>query len=151
MDKQLVVDTFRERVLPVRDGEYSVRELELEYVAETIAQTYERETEQLRQQVRLDLTKMADMAGGLRRAEEFLMGLRPPKPYGVIQDIQKAQRSAPSVLWGGNVQLAKVGGGMRILVPENVESGPLDGLEFERWYEAVILDRSGSEADDAQG
>ena len=60
---------------------------------------------QLRRQVSLDLAKMADMAGSLRETKDFLMRQRPPRAYGVIQRIDNALYSAPTVLFSRKAEL----------------------------------------------
>jgi len=57
-----------------------------------------------------------------------------------LAEAMDALSAAPKVAWRGKSQLARVPGGERVLVPEDSQEGPLEGLDFERMYETILLE-----------
>jgi hypothetical protein len=108
----------------------------LEYLREEHRKAVEK-IELLQRRVDLDMAKMLSMAEGLRRAEKFLLGMKPPRPYGVIQAVQKAQRSAPALLFSGPAELSKgmicgyLGEEDRIDAPDQIVSIHVTGMREE--------------------
>lgn len=102
-------------------------------------------------QVSLDIAKMAALAEALRAMMGWI-GAPPTDSHSydsVREDAwkqaQQALQSAPGVAWRGNTQLARVPGGVRVLVPEDPQGDPLGALEFERMYQTLILSPDGEE------